>query len=135
MFDLVLKNGKIVDGTGNPWYLADIGIRGEKIARIGVIPVDKAASVIDAKGLVISPGFIDSHSHADFVLPLKDHMEILGSYLKQGITTLVVGNCGLSPAPVNSSTLELLKNYTGLDRKSTRLNSSHIPLSRMPSSA
>ena len=56
MFDLVLKNGKVVDGTGNPWYLADIGIQGEKITRIGVIPVDKAASVIDAEGLVISPG-------------------------------------------------------------------------------
>jgi len=81
MFDLVLKNGKVVDGTGNPWYMADIGIKDEKIARIGVIPVDEAASVIDAEGLVISPGFIDSHSHADFVLPLKDHIEIVGSYL------------------------------------------------------
>lgn len=113
MFDLVLKNGKVVDGTGNPWYMADIGIQGEKIARIGVIPVDKATSVIDAEGLVVSPGFIDSHSHADFVLPLKEHMEIVGSYLEQGITTLVVGNCGLSPAPVNPSNLELLRNYTG----------------------
>ena len=100
MFDLVLKNGKIVDGTGNPWYLADIGIQDEKITRIGAIPVDKAASVIDADGLVISPGFIDSHSHADFVLPLKDHMEVLGCFLKQGITTLVVGNGGFSPAPI-----------------------------------
>jgi len=113
MFDLVLKNGKVVDGTGNPWYMADIGIQGEKIAKIGVISPDEAASGIDAKGLVISPGFIDSHSHADFVLPLKDHMEIVGSYLEQGITTLVVGNCGFSPAPVNPSNLEFLKNYTG----------------------
>ena len=113
MFDLVLKNGKIVDGTGNPWYMADIGIQGEKIARIGVIPVDEAASVIDAKGLVISPGFIDSHSHADFVLPLKDHMEVLGCFLKQGITTLVVGNCGFSPAPIKAKNLEFLKDYAG----------------------
>jgi len=112
MYDLVLKNGKIVDGTGNPWYMADVGIRGEKIAKIGVISPEEAKTVIDAKGLVVSPGFIDSHSHADFVLPLKDHMEVLGSYLQQGITTLVVGNCGLSPAPLKPSNLELLKNYT-----------------------
>ena len=113
MFDLVLKNGKVVDGTGNPWYLADIGIQGEKITRIGAIPVDKAASVINVEGLVISPGFIDSHSHADFVLPLKDHMEVLGCFLKQGITTLVVGNCGFSPAPIKAKNLEFLKNYAG----------------------
>ena len=112
MYDLVLKNGKIVDGTGNPWYMADVGILGEKIAKIGVISPEEAKTVIDVKGLVVSPGFIDSHSHADFVLPLKDHMEVLGSYLQQGITTLVVGNCGLSPAPINPSNLELLKNYT-----------------------
>jgi len=113
MFDLVIKNGKVVDGTGNAWYMADIGIQGEKIVRIGVIPEDQATSVINAEGLVISPGFIDAHSHTDFVLPLKNHMEIVGGYLEQGITTLVTGNCGLSPAPVNPSSLELLKNYTG----------------------
>ena len=113
MFDLVIKNGKIVDGTGNPWYMADVGIQGDKIGKIGVIPLEEAASVIEARGLVVSPGFIDSHSHADFVLPLKNHMEVLASYVKQGITTLVVGNCGLSPAPVKAGNLELLKNYTG----------------------
>ena len=113
MFDLVLKNGKVVDGTGNPWYMADIGISNGRIAKIGAISAEQASSTIEAKGLVVSPGFIDSHSHADFVLPLKNHMEIVGSYLEQGITTLVVGNCGLSPAPVNPDNLELLKNYTG----------------------
>ena len=113
MFDLLLKNGKIVDGTGNPWYMADIGISNEKIAKIGIIPLEEAAYVIDVRGLVVSPGFIDSHSHADFVLPLENHMEVLGSYLKQGITTLVVGNCGLSPAPVEPGNLELLRDYTG----------------------
>lgn len=113
MFDIVLKSGKIVDGTGNPWYMGDIGILDGKITKIGYISIDNAKVVINAKGLVVSPGFIDSHSHADFVLPLKNHMDILGSYLRQGITTLVVGNCGFSPAPVNSANLELLKNYTG----------------------
>ena len=112
MFDLVLKNGKIVDGSGNPWYCADIGILDGKIAKIGAVSVDLATTVIEAKGLVVSPGFMDSHSHADFVLPLKNHMDILGSFLRQGITTLVVGNCGLSPVPVNTDTLDLLRNYT-----------------------
>jgi len=113
MFDTLLKNGKIVDGTGNPWHIADVGIKDDKIIKIGNIPVEQAATVIDTQGLVVSPGFIDSHSHADFILPLKNHMEILGSYMAQGITTLVVGNCGLSPAPINPENLELLKNYTG----------------------
>ncbi len=113
MFDIVLENGKIIDGTGNPWYLADVGILDGKIAKIGVISADEAKAAIDATGLVVSPGFIDSHSHADFVLPLDNHMDVLASYLRQGITTLVVGNCGLSTTPVNPTNLELLKNYTG----------------------
>ena len=113
MFELVLKDGKIVDGTGNPWYVADIGILDGKISKIGLIPSDEGKSSIDAGGLVISPGFIDIHSHADFVLPLENHMDVLESYLRQGITTLVTGNCGLSPAPVNPDNLELLKNYIG----------------------
>ncbi len=113
MYELLLLNGKIVDGTGNPWYLADIGIKDEKIAKIGNIPEEQAVRSIDLEGLVVAPGFIDSHSHADFILPLANHMDILESYMAQGITTLVVGNCGLSPAPVNPENLELLKGYTG----------------------
>jgi len=112
MFDLVLMNGKIADGTGNPWYVADIGISNGRISKIGTIPSDQGKSSIEAGGLVVSPGFIDIHSHADFVLPLENHMDILGSYLRQGITTLVTGNCGFSPAPVNPDNLELLKKYT-----------------------
>jgi N-acyl-D-aspartate/D-glutamate deacylase len=113
MFDLVLKNGKIADGTGNPWYVSDIGILDGKIDKIGSIPTDQGRSSIEARGLVVSPGFIDIHSHADFVLPMENHMDTLGSYVRQGITTLVVGNCGLSPVPVNPDNLELLQNYTG----------------------
>jgi N-acyl-D-amino-acid deacylase len=96
-----------------PWYIADVGIKAEKIAQIGIIPNEQANTVIDAGGLVISPGFVDSHSHADFILPLENHLDVIGTYLAQGITTLVVGNCGLSPAPINPENLELLQNYTG----------------------
>lgn len=112
MFDLVVRNGKIIDGTGNPWYFGDIGIKGGRISKIGVISEDQGKTVIDANGLVVSPGFIDIHSHADFILPLENHLDILESFLRQGITTLVTGNCGLSPAPVKPEHLELLKNYT-----------------------
>ncbi|MEW6273682.1 MAG: D-aminoacylase [Bacillota bacterium] len=112
MFDLVLKGGKIVDGTGNPWYTGDVGIREGRIAKIGLIPGDQGKTTINVEGLVVSPGFIDIHSHADFILPLENHLDILESFLKQGITTLVTGNCGLSPFPVNPESLGLLKGYT-----------------------
>jgi N-acyl-D-amino-acid deacylase len=112
VYNLLLKNGKIMDGTGNPWYRADVGIKDGKIMKIGTISEGEADKVIDVHGLVVSPGFIDIHTHADFILPLKNHVDILEGFVKQGITTLVVGNCGLSPAPVNPDNVELLKDYT-----------------------
>ncbi len=91
-FDLVIKNARVFDGSGNPWFRADIGIRGQKIAAIrDRIDPHKAARVIEAKGLAVAPGFIDIHTHAD-----RDLLEIAGceNYLSQGVTTLVGGNCG-----------------------------------------
>lgn len=111
-FDLLIKNGRIVDGTGNPWYHADLGLRDGHIEAIGRLEGASAARQLDAAGNVVAPGFIDIHSHADFILPLKRHPEILGPFLRQGITTVVTGNCGYSTAPVNRDTLELLKAYT-----------------------
>ena len=116
MYNLLLKNGKIMDGTGNPWYRADVGIKDGKIMKIGTISEGEADKVIDVHGLVVSPGFIDIHTHADFILPLKNHVEILDGFVKQGITTIVVGNCSLSPAPVNPDNVELLKDYTAFFR-------------------
>ncbi len=112
MFDLLIKNGKIVDGTGNPWFFGDVAIKESKIERIGVIDSSLAREVIDAKGLVVAPGFVDIHTHSDFVLPLDEHPQILEPFVHQGITTIVTGNCGYSPAPVNPETLELLKIQT-----------------------
>ena len=63
-FDLIIQGGRIVDGTGNPWVLVDIGLRGDRIARIGDLSDATARRVIDASGLVVSPGFIDPHTHA-----------------------------------------------------------------------
>lgn len=112
LFDLLIKNGKIMDGTGNPWFLGDVAIKDSKIEKIGFIDSSLAREVIDAEGFVVAPGFVDIHSHADFVLPIDEHPKILEPFVRQGITTIVTGNCGYSPAPINPETLELLKTYT-----------------------
>lgn len=98
MLDILIKNGTIVDGTGTPSYCADLGICDEKIVKIGKLNDLQAKKVIDASGLIITPGFIDIHSHTDTSL-LLDSRAI--SKLKQGVTTELSGNCGYTPFPVN----------------------------------
>jgi len=114
LFDIIIKNGCVVDGTGNPWFKTDVGIKEGKIQKIGTIDTSGGETVISAEGLVVSPGFVDIHNHADFVLPLANHMDILAPFVLQGITTLVTGNCGTSPMPVNPATLDLLKDDSTL---------------------
>jgi len=104
-FDVIIKNGKIIDGTGNPGFFADVGIENGRITFIGFLDEkEKAKKVLDAKGLVVCPGFIDIHSHSDYTIPF-DPMTV--STIKQGITTMVVGMCGASLAPVNPDKKEL----------------------------
>jgi N-acyl-D-amino-acid deacylase len=112
LYDFVIKNGRVVDGTGSPWFIADVGVHGGRVARVGSIEGEDAGRVIDARGLTVAPGFVDIHSHADFVLPTPTHMEVLGPLMLQGITTLVTGNCGLSAAPLTQENLPLLTDYT-----------------------
>ena len=107
LFDIVIKGGEIFDGTGNPSFKADIGIKEGKIIKIGDIN-EKNNTTINAKGLVVSPGFIDMHNHADHAILAFPNAEC---YIMQGVTTSLVGNCGLSMAPINSANLELTKNY------------------------
>ena len=117
MFDVLIRNGRVVDGTGNPWFPADVGIRDGTIATIGRIPDDAPAElVIDAGSKIVAPGFIDIHSHSDFVVADTSHGEILAPFAAQGITTLVTGNCGYSPAPVNPRTRPELDSYTAFLR-------------------
>ena len=99
MFDLLIKNGDIIDGTGKPKYKADIAIQDEKIVDIAPnIPVTQAKKALDATGKCVSPGFIDIHSHTDCSLFVNARSE---SKIHQGITTDVSGNCGMSPFPLN----------------------------------
>ncbi len=97
MYDLIIKNGTLVDGTGAPSYVCDIAISGKKIAQIAENL--EGERIIDAKGLIVSPGFIDSHSHADdAMLEYPDMIE----KIEQGITSSVAGQCGISIAPVRA---------------------------------
>jgi len=106
-YDIVIKGCRILDGTGNPWYKADIGITGDRIGRIGDIR-EKSGRVIDAEGLVASPGFIDTHSHSDLMLIAEPGAE---QKVMQGVTTEVVGQDGLGEAPIRGDVLEDWRKY------------------------
>src|SRR5437762_5488294 len=86
-YDLVIRDGKIVDGSGNPWFHGDVAIKGERIVAIGQV-AGNAKRLIDAKGLVVAPGFIDMHSHSDWVLLEDGNAQ---SKIRQGVTTEVIG--------------------------------------------
>jgi N-acyl-D-amino-acid deacylase len=96
VFDLILHGGTLVDGTGRPARTADVGIEGERITAIGDL-ADASGERIGCAGLVISPGFIDMHSHTDFTILQVPNAE---SKVRQGVTTEVVGNCGFSTFPI-----------------------------------
>ena len=86
-FDLIIRKGRIVDGSGNPWFYGDVGVRGDRIVAVGRIDGD-AKRVIEAEGLVVAPGFIDMHSHSDWVLLADGSAQ---SKIRQGVTTEVIG--------------------------------------------
>lgn len=109
-YDLVIRHGTVLDGTGAPGVVADVGVSGGRITALGPHLQGEAARHIDASGRIVAPGFIDVHTHSDFTLLSAPGAD---SKVRQGITTEVVGNCGFSPAPVRPQTLELLKQYTG----------------------
>ncbi|MFN3652723.1 MAG: N-acyl-D-amino-acid deacylase family protein [Armatimonadota bacterium] len=106
--DLIIRNGTVVDGTGSPGYRADVGIEGERIAAVGDLSAAQAAREIDAAGLVVAPGFIDIHTHADIALLARPTHE---PKVLQGVTTEVFSNCGLGFAPVTAAGLGIQKEY------------------------
>ena len=100
-FDIVITNGRIIDGTGSPWYSGDIGIRDGKITVIGNLSAAPRARTIDARGMVVAPGFIDMLGQSEFTILVDPR---LPSKIYQGITTEITGE-GESVAPLNDAIL------------------------------
>ena len=100
-FDLIVRGGRVVDGSGNPAFFADVAVKDGRIAAIGKLS-GTAVNEIDAKGMIVSPGFIDVHTHADEVgdADAKPFQKRAENFLRMGVTTVVVGNCGGSALDV-----------------------------------
>ena len=109
MHDITIQNAEVIDGTGLPAYRADVAVKGDRIAAIGKFDAE-ARRTIDARGLTVIPGIIDPHSHADLILPLdpKRQIELMRCKLAQGVTTTIIGNCGLGCAPVANNEAETI---------------------------
>ena len=97
-YDLFVKNGQVVDGSGNPWFKADVGVKEGKIVAVGDLSGAEAARTLDAASLVVCPGFIDIHNHSDIGVLVRPQAE---NMVMQGVTTMVIGNCGSSAAPTS----------------------------------
>jgi N-acyl-D-amino-acid deacylase len=112
-FDVLIKNGRVVDGTGNPWRLADIGVRGGRIAAMGRLDGATAPTVVDASGLTVAPGFIDVHSHAATGLAgtLKDARQLLA----QGLTTVTLNPDGGGPVDIKTERAGYERGGTGVN--------------------
>jgi N-acyl-D-amino-acid deacylase len=117
--DLLITNGRIIDGTGNPGYEADIGIVGGEIAVMGHdISKTHADRLIDAEGMVVCPGFIDTHSHDDAYLLINPHCD---DKVRQGVTTDIIGKCGFSLAPLSD------QHRDDLRKASAIMGGNHLP--------
>lgn len=112
MYDILIRNGRIVSGLGNPWYWADLAIVKDKIVKIGRLAKERARRIIDARGCVVSPGFIDGHSHSDLLIFMDPGAE---QKVMQGVTTENVGMDGMSVAPIDEKNIaDWRKHLSGL---------------------
>jgi len=110
-YDVIIRGGHVIDGAGNPWIKADVGIREGRILRIGHLDSEQALRVIDATGQVVTPGFIDMHTHSEYPLLYDGNAQ---SKIRQGVTTEVVGEA-TSPGPIEGPAVgqakEILRRY------------------------
>jgi N-acyl-D-amino-acid deacylase len=109
-FELVLANGKILDGCGNPWFWGDVGVQGGRIAQVAPAGTLQGRETIDVGGRFVAPGFVDVHTHSDLSILVNRRAE---SAVRQGATTHIIGNCGMSPAPVDQDHLAEMRNFWG----------------------
>src|SRR6266566_355878 len=107
-WDILIRGGLVIDGSGRPGELADVAIADGRIARIGARLAGDAGRIIDAAGLAVTPGFIDIKTHSDFTLPINPKAE---SKVRQGVTTEIIGHCGFSVAPVLPGKTQMLADY------------------------
>jgi N-acyl-D-amino-acid deacylase len=108
-FDLVIRHGLLADGTGAAAFAADVAIAGDRIATVGEVPEERAR-IIDASGLVVAPGFIDVHTHDDLAVVRTPTVDFK---VHQGVTTDIVGNCGMGAAPSSESYVEFYRTVLG----------------------
>jgi N-acyl-D-amino-acid deacylase len=108
-FDLVIRGGLVVDGVGAPAFLADVAVAGDRIAAVGEVP-EQGARTIDASGLVVAPGFIDVHTHDDLAVLRTPSVDFK---VRQGVTTDIVGNCGMGAAPSSEAYLDFYRTVLG----------------------
>src|SRR5688500_1560513 len=119
-YDILIRGGKVFDGTGNPWFYADVGIRDSKIVAVGRLDGATGARIIDAKGKYVAPGFIDIHSHADDgssprggFRDADPRRRAAPNLVAQGVTTVVVNHDGRSPWPIADQRALIEKNGIG----------------------
>ena len=105
-YDLVIKEGRIIDGSGNPWFKGDIAVVDDRIVKIGLLEQFDTERIIHASGLLVCPGFVDVHTHTDDSFLINPKAD---SKIYQGVTTEMLGNCGSSLAPIT----ELGKSFEG----------------------
>jgi N-acyl-D-amino-acid deacylase len=108
--NVVLSHGKVIDGCGNPWFWGDLAIQDGRVAAIAPAGTLQGRETIDARGRFVVPGFVDVHTHSDLSILVNRQAE---SAVRQGATTHVVGNCGMSPAPVDEGHVEELRRTWG----------------------
>ena len=103
IYDKLVRGGMVIDGTGSPWFRADIGIQNGRIAHIGRLSAARATEVLDADGLYVAPGFVDIHSHGDHSVVANPEARVK---IMQGVTTQLDGNCGMSIAPLGGEAVD-----------------------------
>jgi N-acyl-D-amino-acid deacylase len=109
-FELIIKNGTVIDGLGNKGFKADVGIRNGKIIAVGLLNDEAADRILDAEGQIVAPGFIDVHTHIENNLPGNSAPFLAPNFIRQGVTTIITGNCGSSVQKVETLFRLLEKN-------------------------
>jgi N-acyl-D-amino-acid deacylase len=111
-YDLLVRNARVIDGAGNPWYRADVGVKDGRIAAIGNLAASSATRTVDAKGRVLTPGFIDVHTHVEGAI---ERLPEAANFVTDGVTTIVTGNCGGSESDIAAFFTRLEKIRLGIN--------------------